>query len=307
MDKKTIRILTFGSCGWDRIFYKNKDGNEGELIYEEEGRKNSHQAVAVKRAGADSTLVSFVGDDEIGKKCLESLNKCGINTKYIAVAKGENTEINHQLLDRETKDYDLKRFASPLSQWYGKDTVKQYEKEILSSNFVILVSKQPHDFLIEAINFCHENKIPTIITVSHPKLDIEKREDFETLKRCTYIAGNFKEVEALTNKSRPKDMLKILPNLLITKGEEGVWFCDENGNVCHEKAVPAEKVVETNGAGDTFLGYFVVSYIEGKSITESVRIGMCASTIEVSKMGVVNAIPFREEVEELHKRHYKNS
>ena len=305
MEKRVVKILTFGSCGWDRIFYKNKDGNEGELIYEEEGRKNSHQAVAAKRAsGGISTLVSFVGDDEIGKKCLESLNKCGIDTRYITVVKGENTEVNHQLLDRETKDYELKRFASPLSQWYGKDTVRMYEKEILDSNFVILVSKQPKEFLTEAINFCHENKIPTVITVSHPNFYIEKEEDVETLKRCKYITGNFKESEALTNKSIPKEMLRTLPNLIITKGAEGVWFCDENGRVCHENAVPAEKVVETNGAGDTFIGYFMVCRAEGKSITESVRMGMCASTIEISKMGVVNAIPYREETEVLYKSNY---
>lgn len=68
--KKQPFILTFGSCGWDRVFYKNAAGNEGEFVYEEEGRKNSHQALAAKRAGAISMLVSFVGDDEIGEKVL---------------------------------------------------------------------------------------------------------------------------------------------------------------------------------------------------------------------------------------------
>ena len=98
-------ILTFGSCGWDRIV----DAETRELIYEEEGRKNSHQAVAAKRAGADSMLVSFVGDDEIGHKCLESLQQCGVDIRFVTVVSGESTEVNTQLLDRETKDYTLER------------------------------------------------------------------------------------------------------------------------------------------------------------------------------------------------------
>lgn len=106
-------ILTFGSCGWDKIFRQNEDGTQ-ELIYEEEGRKNSHQALAAKRAGADSMLISFVGDDEIGKKVLESLNNCGIDTRFIKVIEHESTEINHQIFDPKTKDYSLVRFPSPL-------------------------------------------------------------------------------------------------------------------------------------------------------------------------------------------------
>lgn len=84
-------VLTFGSCGWDKIFSMDKDGNK-HLIYEEEGRKNSHQALAAKRAGANSMLISFVGDDEIGKMVLDSLNKCGIDTRFIKTVEGEPTK-----------------------------------------------------------------------------------------------------------------------------------------------------------------------------------------------------------------------
>ncbi len=38
---KDIKVITFGSCGWDRIYNRGKDGVLN-LIYEEEGRKNSH-------------------------------------------------------------------------------------------------------------------------------------------------------------------------------------------------------------------------------------------------------------------------
>ena len=295
-------ILTFGSCGWDRIVYKNADGSR-ELIYEEEGRKNSHQAVAARKAGADSTLISFVGDDEIGKKVLASLDHFGIDTKYVTVVKGAATEINTQILDRITRDYELERGPAELSYRYTPAMAGQYSKEILRADFVILVSKQPKDFLTEVINLCHANGIKTALTVSHRNFDIKNTRDLETLKKCTVIAGNLKESEDLTGRTSQKEMLRLLPNLMITNAE-GVWFCDEIGNICHEKSVPAKDIVETNGAGDTFIGNFIVFRAESKPIRECVRLGQCAAAIEIGKMGVINSMPYRDETIRLYEKHF---
>lgn len=300
-------ILVFGSCGWDRIFCLNEDGSN-ELIYEEEGRKNSHQAVAAKRAGANSMLISFVGDDELGKAVLKSLNECGIDTRFINVVKGENTEVNHQFIDKITKDYTLKRFPAAISQNYDIEMIEKYKEQILKADYVILVAKQPKEFLTETIKFCYDNNVSTVLTVSHRKFDIENKEDLETLKKCTNIAVNYKEACDLLKEEIIEESLEevfnILPNLIITNGEKGVWFKDENGNVCHENAVKCKEVVETNGAGDTFIGNFVVFRSEGKSISESVKMSMCASTIEISKMGVYSSMPYRDETECLYREYY---
>lgn len=294
--KKQPFILTFGSCGWDRIFYQNADGSQ-EFVYEEEGRKNSHQALAAKRAGAKSMLVSFVGDDEIGKKVLESLTNCGIDTRFVKVVAGQSTEINHQILDRETRDYTLQRFPSPLSQYYSPKMVEEYKEWILKANAVILVSKQNKDFLEAMIDFCHDNKIPTTLTVSHKKFDVNNAQDVETLKKLDFIAANFSEAQELTGKQTVEEMLSMLPNIIITKGAEGVYFVDENEKLAHEKAVEVDNIVETNGAGDTFIGNFIVYYAEGLSKTQCVRMAQCASSLEIQKMGVLNAIPERIETQ----------
>ncbi len=297
---KNINVLTFGSCGWDKIFAQKSDGRL-ELIYEEEGRKNSHQAVAALRAGAKkSTLVSFVGDDEIGFKVLKSLKNCGLETKYIKIVSGGGTEINEQYLDEITKDYTLKRGPSELSQYYTVQMVKEYENEINEADIVIMVSKQPKEFLIELINTCYKKNKLTALTISHKKFDVLNQEDVEVLRKVSFIAGNFEEACILTGKNDINDCLKMFPNMLITKGGDGVFYCDEKGKVCHEPAVKAQNVVETNGAGDTFIGNFVVFKAEGADIKECVRKAMCASTLEIQKMGVLGAMPIRTETEKLY-------
>ena len=61
----------------------------------------------------------------------------------------------------------------------------------------------------------------------------------------------------------------------------------------------SEKVdaVDTTGAGDTFTGAFCVALAEGKSVRDAVCFGNAAAGISVTKYGVVESIPTREEVD----------
>ncbi len=114
--------------------------------------------VALRAGASASVFVSFVGDDEIGSKVLKSLNECGLDTKYVKVVNGYKTEINEQYLDEVTKDYTLKRGPSELSQNYSFEMVDEYKQDIKLSDIVILVSKQPKDFLCKVMDFSYENK-----------------------------------------------------------------------------------------------------------------------------------------------------
>lgn len=299
MNEKNL-IVTFGSCGLDIIL----DKNTRKEIYREEGRKNSHQAVAAKRGGADSILISFVGDDDIGKYVLNSLIECGMDEKYIKVVKGAKTEVNIQLLDPITKDYELERGPAELSQNYSCEIIKEYEDVLKRASCINLVSKQPKDFLNEVINFAYLNNITTYLTVSHKKFDIKNKEDIETLKKVTYIVGNYSEISQLTQISDIEQIFKTWKNIIMTKGSEGVYFNDESGIMCHEEAVKVENVVETNGAGDTFIGNFMVFKSEGQSMVESVKRAMCASAIEISGMGVYAMMPSRKQTDDLYNRYY---
>ena len=51
-------------------------------------------------------------------------------------------------------------------------------------------------------------------------------------------------------------------------------------------ALTAEKIVDTNGAGDAFAGGFMGAYVAGKSVEESVEVGhklgaMCVGQVSI--------------------------
>ena len=82
--------------------------------------------------------------------------------------------------------------------------------------------------------------------------------------------------------------------VLVTLGAHGVLIADERGSSLEPSmAVP---VVDTTGAGDTFVGCFAVAIAEGRTLTEAVREAQCAAALKVSRLGAQVAIPRRAEV-----------
>ena len=52
---------------------------------------SANATVAASRLGLSSALVTNMGDDQNGKECLESLNKDKVNTTFIKVHQGKET------------------------------------------------------------------------------------------------------------------------------------------------------------------------------------------------------------------------
>jgi len=65
--------------------------------------------------------------------------------------------------------------------------------------------------------------------------------------------------------------------------------------------VPAPRVdvVDSTGAGDTFVGALAVALSEGRSLEEAVRFGVCAGALACTRLGAMPGIPRRDQVEAL--------
>jgi len=49
--------------------------------------------------------------------------------------------------------------------------------------------------------------------------------------------------------------------------------------------IPDDRIVDTNGAGDAFVGGFLAQYIQGKSIAESIECGIWTATEIIQQNG----------------------
>ena len=107
--------------------------------------------------------------------------------------------------------------------------------------------------------------------------------------RTLFIIPNEKEASILTGKSDPVKSAGIFiehgANTVIIKcGKEGCYYknASEDG---HIPAYPDVKVVDTTGAGDSFVAGFIHGLSIGLSLQDSCRYGCAVSSVVVEHMG----------------------
>lgn len=112
------------------------------------------------------------------------------------------------------------------------------------------------------------------------------------------VAADFSE-NGLQNTIMRLQKMTGCSKLILTMSGEGVaGLFAECSSMVRLPAIKCD-VVDTTGAGDTFLGYFVASLLEGRAYTESLVIGCTAASITISQIGAFHTIPSKSEVDAL--------
>ena len=93
-----------------------------------------------------------------------------------------------------------------------------------------------------------------------------------------------------------------IKNVVITLGAKGAYFSQTLGTGSHVAAEEGVKVVDTTGAGDTFVGAYAIEVVRQKrdgkwDIGRAVRWACKAAARAVEKRGAQEAIPWGDEIE----------
>jgi ribokinase len=132
--------------------------------------------------------------------------------------------------------------------------------------------------------------------------------DDRVLKQVDYLTPNETELRLLLgltpNDPTPTVELAAqlrrhgLGNSIVTMGEKGALI------LTGDQATPvpgvAVEVVDTTGAGDAFNAGLAVALAEGRSLAEAVKYANCAGAIACTKPGVIPALGYRAQVDELY-------
>ena len=107
-------------------------------------------------------------------------------------------------------------------------------------------------------------------------------QEAEILFSSDYSNHSVEELAEIISKSAKK---AHYPKVVVTMGENGAVYCDENGyGIC-----PAQKtaVVDTTGAGDAFFAGVAIGLTYHKTLAESCQIGTkLASSVIATKEAV---------------------
>jgi rfaE bifunctional protein kinase chain/domain len=290
------RVLVVGDVMLDRYWYGAVDRISPEApvpvvrVTREEERKGGAANVAYNAVtlGAQSSLLTVVGDDEASRKLEELVAKTGIRTHF-------------------GRDVDMKttvklRVIGRQQQLIRLDFENTPKNEVLASQTTTFESLLPHH---DAVLFSDYGKgglahIPDMISraraLHKPILIDPKGSDYTRYQNATVITPNRAELQQVIGDwTSEADLREKAHNLrqhlgltavLLTRSEEGMTLFDADGEL-HVSA-QAREVFDVTGAGDTVIATMATLVAAGMSLREAMPLANRAGGIVVGKFGTAS-------------------
>ena len=270
----------------------------GGLFSSGPGGKGSNQAVQISRLGTPSLLVTAVGNDAYAQVGRDLWAIEGIDESAVVTVDAP-TMIGFIIVDQEGEN----RIALAPGALDAIDSaaIEPSMATILECDMVVvsweLSPSIGHDIIRRA-------KAAGLTTVCNTAPAVEIPDD--VLECLDYVIPNEGEALTIANlKGWPTDSLDSIAaafknsgarNVIITLGSDGVLLMSEDETI-RIPAVPARKVVDTTGAGDSFVGSFAHAIARGSGVKEAVRFAATAASIAVESLEVIPSLPTIQDVE----------
>ncbi len=254
-----------------------------------QGGKGANEAVACARLGAKVALFGCVGDDLFSNDAINNLKNENVNLNAVEQIKGAKCGVANIVVCNKNNQIIVVPGANNL---VNKSYIQKHCETLKQCNIVGTQFEVGLDAVIYASQICKENNISFVLNPS-PIKDYPK----ELLNNSTFVIVNeieIAEVEGYNN-IEPLNVLSLYPNkLILTKGGDGAFYCDGKDII----NVPAIKVkpVDTTGAGDTFLGAFMVAINNNLNLHDTITFANICAGLKTTKLGAQTAMPTVDEV-----------
>lgn len=289
-----MKVLCFGSANLDHVYkvdhFTVPGETQGCLEYNIKcGGKGVNQAIAMALAGNDTYFAGIIGSD--GGLLKGALVDKGVHIDYMKIS---NKPTGHAIIevDQSGQNHIL------LYGGTNKEIDFEYIDEVLShfSKGDIVVLQNEINNVPYIIERCYEKEMKIFFNAAPYDIAVKNY----PIEKVTWLVVNETEGAALSNEEDYEKIIQTLKqkyphtHILFTMGKEGSRVLTDKEDI----KVEALKVnaVDTTGAGDTYIGYFVRGIVEEMPLLETAQMATKASAIAVTRFGAVDSIPNYEEV-----------
>ena len=284
------KVVSFGEVLWDKLpSQKVAGGAPLNFGY----RLNSFEK--------SISIISKVGDDPLGKKLIEFLNKNGLDTEHLQISKIYKTgEVNVSIDKNGIADYDI---LNPVA-W---DDIDLNSKNIdLTKNSSIFVFGS-----LICRNVTSRETLKELLKIAPFKLfDVNLRFPFydlnliEELMMCSdFIKFNHEEITEISSiytkkKTSLENMIKTISektktyDICVTMGEKGA--CYYTNNTFYFQDGFKINISDTVGAGDSFLATLVEGILNKTKPQEILKKACAVAALVASKRGATTKVSLTE-------------
>jgi sugar/nucleoside kinase (ribokinase family) len=249
------------------------------------GGAAAHVALAAATVGCRVSIVASVGDD-FPPNFISTLQSKGINLSGIVKRVGKSSQF--------TADFapDGSMISYGLHFGVGNQlSMRQYKQLTENARAVHLGILPPYiqRKLLEFVS--HGDKLLSMTTIFHQAQQYRDR-IIPQLPFLDILFINEEEARILSKENEVIQAIELLGNtiplVIVTQGSRGCLI-NESGQISH---VPSFSVDEVNqvGAGDSFAGAFLASYLKDGDVRLAAKWGNAAGALNVSAFGSTRMI-----------------
>lgn len=292
-DTTRARVLVVGDVMLDRYWFGEVNRISPEapvpVVHVQRTEERPGGAANVARnavaLGAQSTLLSVVGDDEPAAALQRLLLAEGVDARLRRDA-GLSTTIKLRVIGRQQQLLRID-FENLPAHEVLRDKLAEF-KALLPDYDVVVLSDYGKGGLAHVAEM-----IQAARAAGKPVLVDPKGEDYGKYRGASLLTPNRAELRQVVGKWRDDADLAQralalraeleLDALLVTRSEEGMTLFREDG-VVHE-ATRAQEVFDVSGAGDTVIATLAVMLASGADLASAMRLSNHAAGIVVGKLG----------------------
>lgn len=298
-------IVVIGSINYDILLHQNKLPAIGETVLIENihmcgGGKGANQAVQVAKLDNPVILIAAVGNDVFGDLLLEELSEHGIDTSYL-MREGPDSGIG--VVNYISGGQLLSNVYSGANSRIFPDNLDPYKDIIKNAALIILQTEIPVETVEYSITLAHEYGVKVVYNaapVRELRSDILGLVDYLILNEAeaSYYFGAEVDSPEKAITLGTEFQKRYNHQIVVTLGPKGSVF------IGHESSFYVEPidvpVVETTGAGDSFVGAFAKKISEGSDMLTACRFATAASSITIQSPGGQSSMPTLQEVIKLY-------
>lgn len=271
-----MKILSFGEIIWD--------------VYETEkfiGGAPLNLAAHCSKQGAESFMLSAVGNDDLGKCALEEVKSFNVKTDFVSV--NQEKETGKCIVTLNKSGVPSYNVLTDVAYDYIKtpDNIKNFEFDVFCFGTLALRSRENLETVKSILKNGNIKKIYCDINIRPPFFSDETI--LFALSNANILKISDEELHFVTEACALKELEDIadkyrnLEFILLTQGEKGATVYDCKNKKTYTKTAPKVEVKSTVGAGDSFGATFICEYFKTNDIEKSLKKATEISAFVVSK------------------------
>ena len=267
MSENSKFITSIGLICVDHIYVKSK--SEIKYISSTGGGSASNVIAYLSGLGNNTSIIGLIGNDKLAEIILKDFKKFNVNTQGLIQNNSPTKQIAHIITSNSKNDHFFSLLCPFCKQKYSfsspfrSSLIKTVHKEIIKQSCLLIldrVSKSYLEFTKIAKNF----KIPIIIdlgTINQNFINIEN------IKKAILNADILQIPEKVNNFLLRKlniqnywEINNFLNGVIITANKNSILTSIRlNSEIINITipVLPMNTLIDSGGAGDTFLAYFV--------------------------------------------------